>query len=259
MTQLKHTIIYLVILGMLCLVISYAISVNMETEFCAINSRFISNNFLFTCFSGAFASILVLIFTEVYRFIQMKKSIEQFLFSQLAFIYGQLQAANANITNILNKNGLVSDNLLSSLSSTITQMTFSLRSLDYNPFFSSNRSRAIKRIITRLFSTGIIQLDSLAKDCIYLPMAICTDKLDTLSSEVSNTVITSTSPNTQKVLNVLNKEIIRLTSQILIDLTELNTACDNFFHWNDVEKKLSDVPMPDTSLSAFFSKYDSFK
>ena len=63
----------------------------------------------------------------------------------------------------------------------------------------------------------------------------------------------------QKVLNVLNKEIIRLTSQILIDLTELNTACDNFFHWNDVEKKLSDVPMPDTSLSAFFSKYDSFK
>jgi len=56
-----------------------------------------------------------------------------------------------------------------------------------------------------------------------------------------------------------NKEIIRLTSQILIDLTELNTACDNFFHWNDVEKKLSDVPMPDTSLSAFFSKYDSFK
>ena len=153
----------------------------------------------------------------------------------------------------------VSDNLLSSLSSTITQMTFSLRSLDYNPFFSSNRSRAIKRIITRLFSTGIIQLDSLAKDCIYLPMAICTDKLDTLSSEVSNTVITSTSPNTQKVLNVLNKEIIRLTSQILIDLTELNTACDNFFHWNDVEKKLSDVPMPDTSLSAFFSKYDSFK
>ena len=49
----------------------------MEIGFCAINSRFISNNFLFTCFSGAFASISVLIFTEIYRFIQMKKSIEQ--------------------------------------------------------------------------------------------------------------------------------------------------------------------------------------
>lgn len=256
MTQLKHSIIYLVILSMLCLVISYVISVNMETEFCVINSRFISNNFLFTCFSGAFASILVLLATEIYRFIQTKKSIEQFLFSQLAFIYGQLQVANANITNVLNDNGLVSDNLLSCLSSTITQITFSLRSLDYNPFFSFNRSRAIKRIITRLFSTEIIQLDSLTNDCLCLPIAIYADKLDFLSRGDSNTSITSTSPKTQKVLNILNKEIIQLKSQILIDLKELNTSCDNSFHWNDVEKKLSDVPMLDTSLSAFFSKYD---
>lgn len=259
MTQLKHTIIYLVILSILCLVISYAISVNMEIGFCVINSRFISNNFLFTCFSGAFASILVLIATEVYRFIQTKKSIEQFLFSQLAFIYGQLQAVNTNTTNLLNNKGLVADSLLSSLSNTIKQITPSLRSLDYNPFFSSNRSRAIKRIITRLFSTEINQLDSLSNDCIYLPMAIHTDKLDALSKGESNAVITSASPNTQKALNVLSKEIIKLTSQILIDLTELNTACDNSFHWNDIEKKLSNLPRPDSSLLAFFSKYDSSK
>ncbi len=258
MTQLKHTIIFLVILGILCFVISYAISINVETGFYVINSRFLSNNFLFTCFSGAFASILVLIATEIYRFIETKKSIEQFLFSQLAFIYGQLQIANVNITNILNSKGLVPDNLLSSLSNTIKQITPSLRSLDYNPFFSSSHSRAIKRILTRLFSTEIIQLDSLASDCIYLPMAICTDKSNILSKGESNT-ITSISPNTQRVLSVLNNEIIRLTSLILIDLTEINTACDNVFHWNDVEKKLSDIPIPDTSLSAFFLKHDYSK
>ena len=258
MTQLKHTIIFLVILGILCFVISYAISINVETGLYVINSRFLSNNFLFTCFSGAFASILVLIATEIYRFIETKKSIEQFLFSQLAFIYGQLQIANVNITNILNSKGLVPDNLLSSLSNTIKQITPSLRSLDYNPFFSSSHSRAIKRILTRLFSTEIIQLDSLASDCIYLPMAICTDKSNILSKGESNT-ITSISPNTQRVLSVLNNEIIRLTSLILIDLTEINTACDNAFHWNDVEKKLSDIPIPDTSLSAFFLKHDYSK
>ena len=153
----------------------------------------------------------------------------------------------------------MSDNLLNYLANTIKQITPSLRSLDYNPFFPSNRSRAIKRIITRLFSTEINQLDSLACDCIYLPMAINTDKSDALRKGESNAVITSASPNTQKALNVLNKEIIRLISQILIDLTELNTACDNSFHWNDIEKKLSDVPKPDSSLSAFFSKYDFSK
>lgn len=67
-------------------------------------------------------------------------------------------------------------------------------------------------------------------------MAINTDKSDALRKGESNAVITSASPNTQKALNVLNKEIIRLISQILIDLTELNTACDNSFHWNDIEK-----------------------
>lgn len=259
MTQLKHTIIFFVILGILCLVISYATFINMETGFHVINSRFLSNNFLFTCFSGAFASIVVVIATEIYHFIQTKKSVEQFLFSQLAFIYGQLQIANVNITNILNSKGLVPDNLLSSLSNTIKQITPSLRSLDYNPFFSYGRSRAIKKILTRLFSTEIIQLDSLASDCIYLPMAICTDKSDVLSKGELNTVITSTSPNTQRVLSVLNNEIIRLKSQILIDLTKLNTACNNSFHWNDIEKKLSDIPIPDTSLSAFFSKDNYFK
>lgn len=135
MTQLKHTIIYLIILCILCLAISYTISINMEIGFCAINTRLISNNFLFTCFSGAFASILVVIATEVYRFIQMKKSIEQFFFSQLAFIYGQLQAANTNITNLLYNKELVSDNLLNYLSNTIKQITPSLRSLDIILFF----------------------------------------------------------------------------------------------------------------------------
>lgn len=257
MTQLKHTIIYLVALSIFCLGVSYLFSVNIEIEFCLINSRFISNNFLFTCFSGAFASLVVVIATEAYRFIQSKRSIEQYLFSQLAFIYGQLQAANTNITNLLKNKELVSNNLLCYLSNTIKQITPSLRTLDFNPFFQSNRSRAIKRIITRLLSTEINQLESFANDCIYLPMAINTDKLDALSKGESNTVITSTSTNTHKTLEILNKEIIRLTSQVLIDLTELNTACDNSFHWNDIEKNLSDMPLPDTSLSAFFSKHES--
>lgn len=242
---------------MICLVISYITSLNIEMSFCRINSRFISNNFLLACFNGAFASLVVVIATEVYRFIQTKKSIEQYLFSQLAFIYGQLQAANINIMNLLNNKGPVSDNLLYCLSNTIKQITPGLRTLDFNPFFHSNRSRAIKRIIARLFSSEIIQLDSLAIDCIYLPMAINTDKLDALSKGESNTVITAVSTNTQKTLNILNKEITRLMSEILIDLTELNTVCNNSFNWNSIEKGLWDVPTSDTSLSAFFSKHDS--
>lgn len=127
----------------------------MEIGFYTINSSLVSNNFFFTCFSGAFASILVLLATEIYRFIQVKKDFEQFLFSQLAFIYGQLQIAENSISKLLNKKELIPNNLLTQLSHTLSQITLSLRSLDYNTFISTKKSRIISGIIARLFATEI--------------------------------------------------------------------------------------------------------
>lgn len=228
----------------------------MEIGFCAVNSAFISNNFLFTCFSGAFASILVLIVTEAYRFIQTKKALEQFMFGQLAFIYGQLQIANTNIHNLLSENKLVAENLLEYLSISIKQITPTLRTLDYNPIISNNRARVVKNIIKRLFSAEIPYLDSLARDCIYLLIAINTDKLEVLQNGESNPVVMSSSPNTNKTLKLLNDDILRLKALILIDLTELNAVCDNRFHWNNIEQQITHVSTPDSSLTGFWARYD---
>ena len=223
---------------------------------CAVNSTFISNNFLFTCFSGIFASLLVLIVTEAYRFFQTRKAVEQFMFGQLAFLYGQLQIANTNIHNLLSGDKLVAENLLEYLSTSIKQITTSLRSLDYNPIIPNNRARIIKNVVIRLFSTEIPHLDSFAGNCIYLPIAINTDKMDAMQNGKSNLVVTSSSPNTNKTLKLLNDDISRLKAQILIDLTELNAVCDNRFHWTDVEQKISQVSAPDSSLTGFWARYD---
>ena len=252
MSQLKRTIIFL---GILCLIfvgISYVISINMEIGFLSINSSLISNNFLFTCFSGAFASILVLLATEIYRFIQVKKDLEQFLFSQLALIYGQLQIACTHTYKLLDKSDLMPNNLLDQLRNTLNQITPTLRSLDYNTFISTNKSRIINGILNRLFSTEISQMEELSRNCIYLPMAVCTDKMDLLNKGISNPVITSASPNTHKALRVLYKEVSQLKTAISIDVTELNAVCDNRFHWNAIEIGISNMPEPDSSLEAFF-------
>ncbi len=256
MTQLKRTLYFLIILCLIFLGLSYAISINIEIGFCAVNSALISNNFLFTCFSGAFASILVLIATETYRFIQTKRALEQFMFGQLAFIYGQLQIANTNIQNLISGNKLVTENLLENLSISIKQITPSLRSLNYNPIILNNRARVIKNIIIRLFSSEILHLNSLAGDCIYLQIAINTDKLEALQNGEPNPVVMSSSPNTNKTLKLLNDGILRLKAQILIDLTELNAVCDNRFHWNDIEQQITQVSTPDSSLTGFWARYD---
>lgn len=255
MTQIKQTIIFLAILGFVFIGIAYAISVNMEIGIWSINSNYISNNFLFTCFSGAFASILVLLATEIYRFRQNQKDFEQILFSQLAYLYGQLQIAHNNITKLLNKPEPIPNNLLNQLAYTINQITPSLRSLDYNKFISTNKTRIIDGIVSRLVSSEIAQMNELSHECIYLPMAITTDKMDILKHGNSNPSITALSPNTQKVLQVLLHEISIMKSRISFDITELNAVCDNRFHWNNLENTILNIPDTESSLEAFYLKH----
>lgn len=255
MTQIKQTIIFLTLLGLAFLGMSYAISVNMEIGFWSIDSNYISNNFLFTCLSGAFASILVLLATEIYRFRQNRKDFEQILFSQLALLYGQLQIAHDNITKFLNRPESIPNNLLNQLVYTINQIIPSLRSLDYNKFIATNKTRIISGIVNRLISSEVSQLEELSRECIYLPMAITTDKMDLLNHGVPNPVITTTSPNTQKVLKILLQEIATIESIISFDITELNAVCDNRFHWNKLVRNISNIPDTESSLEAFYANH----
>lgn len=255
MTQIKQTIIFLAILGVVFLGIAYAISVNMEIGFWSINSNYISNNFLFTCFSGAFASVIVVFITEIYRYRKKRRDFEDFLFSQLVCLYGQLQIAHNNITKFLNNRELIPNNLLNQLAYTINSTTPTLRSLDYNKFVSTKKTRTINGIVSRLISTEVSQMEELSRECIYLSIAIATDKMDILNRGISNPAITAESPNTQKVLKVLLKDISRMESIISFDITELNTVCDNHFHWKNLESALSNIPYTESSLKAFFSKH----
>lgn len=255
MTQLKHTIYYLAGLCIAILIISYLISINSEIHIWVLNSPWISNEFLFSCCIGIFASIAVLISTELYKSFQLQKSVEQFLFTQLAYLYGQLQITSVNISNLLSGNQIIADNLLNSLSYTISHLTPMLRSIDYNPLCHTKQVKIVSEIVERIRSSQLLEFDNLAVDCNYLGIAINTDKINSINNADLNHNITAKSPNTHKTLLALNKEIQQIKSKILIDITELNTVCDNRFHWNEVEQQISNTPIPDTTLTNFWNKY----
>lgn len=256
MTQLKNTIFYLIGICILFLAISYFVSVNKELAFCSANSAWISNDFLLSCFTGIFASFMVLIATEIYKFFQMKKSVEQWLFIQLTTFYGQLHIAEKNTQNLLSSKERIPTNLLHSLANTIKQLTPGMRSFDYNPLFKTKKAKAIIQIIQRLHSAQLNNWDSLASDCIYLEIAIGTDKIDEHNKKIFNPVITFASPNTNRTLIALLKEIQYVKSQTNINITELNAACDNRFHWSEIENQISTMPTIDTSLEGFWKKWN---
>lgn len=257
MTQLKHTILYLVTFCILFLVMSYIVSVNKELVFYSSNSAWISNDFLLSCFTGIFASFMVLIVTEVYKFFQTKRSMEQWLFMQMVTIYIQLHIAEKNIQNLSSSVKCVPTNLLHYLSNTINQLTPAIRVFDYNPLINNKKTKKIIGIIKRLLSYQLNNWDSLANECIYLEIAICTDKIDELEKGVDSSVITFASPNTNKTIIALLKEIQYIKSQVATNITELNTACNNRFHWSEVGSQISSMPTIDTSLEGFWARWNT--
>ena len=79
------------------LLLTYVISLNMEIGFINIGSNLISNSFLFAVFSGIFASILVVLICDLHKYFDTKKRVENLLFVQLAYLYGQLLLIRNNI------------------------------------------------------------------------------------------------------------------------------------------------------------------
>ena len=256
MTQLKHTILYLVTFCILFLVMSYFVSVNKELVFCSVNSAWISNDFMLSCFTGISASFMVLIATEVYKFFQMKESMEQWLFMQMVTIYSQLHIAETSIQSLSSSVENVPTNLLHYLSNTLKQVTPGMRAVDYNPLFKTKNTKTIIKIIQRLHSAQLSSWESLANDCIYLEIAIGTDKIKEHEKGVFTPAVTFVSPNTNRTLITLLKEIQNVKSQITIDITELNAACSDRFHWSEVSSQISSTPTIDTSLEGFWARWD---
>ena len=79
------------------LLLTYLISLNMEIGFINLGSDVISNSFLFAVFSGIFASIWVVLICDLHKYFDTKKRVENLLYMQFVFLYGQLLLIRNNI------------------------------------------------------------------------------------------------------------------------------------------------------------------
>ena len=71
MTKKKETLIYTVITSVAFLALSYLFGIVISFE-----CNWFTNEFLFVIFSGAFASSLVVLISEIFGYRQLKKALE---------------------------------------------------------------------------------------------------------------------------------------------------------------------------------------
>ena len=82
-----NTIKWLIGFLVVVFVLAYCISLNIENHFIFVNSKWISNDFLFAVSGGAFASLLIVFALEVLKYFQLKKETEDKLFSYFMNLY----------------------------------------------------------------------------------------------------------------------------------------------------------------------------
>lgn len=222
-----------ILLGVL--IITYVISLNIENRFLVLNSRWISNDFLFTIAGGAFASLVIVLVCEIIKYQQSKLATEAVLFSNFVNLYGQFLIIRGNCKRALNNHAVVAANLIQPTCNNALLYADNINEIDYSPFCSKNK---IKDILLEYNSDKYHMMKSVLFGFKNIQIAIHTDKIVLIKQGVSDNV-TSHCPYVNETLN----KVINQTTTILTYLDQIISQIDNElvnkYNWQNVKQTLN--------------------
>lgn len=257
MTQIKKSIMILSIICIVSFLLSYVFSINVENHYFRINSPWISNDFAFASICGIFASTIILLATEIIKYVQEKKTVEHFTFNQMVIIFGELQNIRRTISEYLQSNDKVPSNLMFHTSAVLSNCVNMLRPTDYN--LINNYRNKKKAIITTVSTDLVSKLQKLLSNFKYVHTAVLTDEIKFGEERMKDSSLETTCENTKRTLNIIVKEIDDLSKEVHISITNLDKACNNRFKWTDIEPKISNIPKMNTSLTQFYAQHEDNK
>ncbi len=218
------------ILSAIFLVITYLITVNIESNFISLNTIWISNNFLLTGFGGVFASILVVLFCEINKYLIDKKNTENQLFFQTLYLYQALFLMQHNVLDLQSHpNTLIPENVFDNTNQMIKSQVNFLRGIDYSCFKKKN---AIEKKLSS-FKKETFQKFTPIENCVNLiRCAILEEKIDNLKHNKNMPdYITSSHTRVAKVLSDQIDNLVPLLEEIGEFLKTIDDNCDNRYDW----------------------------
>lgn len=222
-----------VLLGVI--ILTYLISLNMENHFVIVNTRWLSNNFLFAIAGGALASLLIVLVCEIIRYRQLKLATEAVLFSNMGNLYGQFLIIRSSCKRVLNNHALVADNLIQPISNSAAMFADSINSIDYTPLCNKNK---INEIIAQFKSEKYQILKSVLTSFIYYQIAIHEDEIFLKKQGIQGGV-TSDSPNVNQALNkVINQSTTILTYLDQI-ISQFDNELGNRYNWLNMKQSMN--------------------
>ena len=216
------------ILSIILLIITYLITVNIESSFIQLNTIWISNNFLLIVFGGVFTSTLVVLLCEINKYLIDKKNTENQLFYQTMYLY---QALFLMLHNILDYQSHPEKQIPENIFDITTQMIKSqvsfLQGIDYSCFKKNNLIEQKHLLFKKeiFFKFPSIEIGMNLIRC-----AILEERIN------NNIIITSSNTRIAKILSEQISKLIPLLEEIGDFLKTIDDNCNNRYNWNKIRE-----------------------
>ena len=215
--------------------LTYLISLNMENHFVSIDSKWLSNDFLFAIAVGIFASLVVVLVCEIVRYKQMKIATENVLLMSFGNLYGQFLIIRSNCNRALNSKEIVSDNLIQSICNNANTIADSIQGTDYTLICKSNKAN---QLLTQFKSDKYLALKSILTNFAFLRIAIWEDGKVLLSQGKQN-LVTSECVNTNKALNKIVSQSTTILTYLDQIILQMDDALCNRYNWQNIKQSLN--------------------
>lgn len=248
MTKKKETLIYTAITSVAFLALSYLFGIVISFE-----CSWFSNEFLFVIFSGAFASSLVVLISEIFGYRQLKKALENELYSHTVCLYAAAKVAKNTMAVVIdNKEIHVVPDMLDQQQYQISSALNCIFNLDYSTFYKKQELSIELTAFKEKYSSYMAMI----RECAYLRMSINQTQIDELmKNPCFNGPINTTYPLVLKTAQILQKHF----DTIMDDCEKLLDKVDysGRFNWKARKDKVSQVnsiDLEDGSLENFFKR-----
>lgn len=223
------------ILSTILLIITYLITVNIESNFISLNTIWISNNFLLTVFGGVFASTLVVLFCEINKYFIDKKNTENQLFYQTLYLYQALFLMQHNILDYQSRPDIqIPENVFDNTTHMVKSQVCYLRGVDYSCLKKNNE---IEQKLLSFKKETFLKYTAVENGMNLIRCAILEERIDNREQNRSNPDhITSSNTRVAKVLSDQIGNLVPLLEEIGGFLKTIDDNCNNRYDWNKIHE-----------------------
>lgn len=248
MAKKKCNIIFSIISASTFLVLAYLFGIILEFSY-----DWITSEFLFVIFSGALASSLVVLISEIFNYNQLKRTLENELNFHSINLFETVCIANNMIKSTIdNADYQIPYKMFIIPQNQMLMALNCIYNIDYVPFNKKNKLFASLQI----FKSKYNEFKRIIDDCSNLDLAVDLSKIQILrENPYNNQPINSTYPLVSKTLKILQKNF----ETLLNDCGELLERIDysGRFMWQETKEQIlqnTRINIVSDSLEEFFEK-----